>query len=260
MINLLKTKLILIEGIPGSGKTSAARYTNEWLESNGIKAALYLEGNLDHPADYESVACLNQQMLEQIAARYPAQWELIQKYSTKRSGETFIKFQKMRNDLGPETIPDDLFHELGGYEIYNGLSLADFSRVAKDYWAEFTCSAQNEEQIFVFECCFLQNPITNFLGRHNSDLSALSLHLAQTAAVIEPLHPALVYLDPGDVYITLQRAVDTRPTWWYEGLIHYITGQGYGKAYHLEGLSGIARFYEMMREIQVAFLQTWQGP
>jgi hypothetical protein len=260
MMTRLKTKLILIEGIPGSGKTSTARYTHDWLVKKGIKTAMYLEGNLDHPADYESVACLKPKALEQIAAQYPTQWEQVQKYSTGRAGETFIKFQKMRIELGEESIPDTLIHELGRYEIYNGLSLADFSRVAKEYWVEFTGKARKEEHVYLFECCFLQNPITNFLGRHNSDFMSLKSYLAQTAKVIEPLHPALVYLDPGDVTATLQHAVDTRPAEWYKGLTEYITGQGFGKAHQLEGLSGIARFYEIMRETQISFLERWQGP
>jgi tRNA uridine 5-carbamoylmethylation protein Kti12 len=50
------SRLILVEGIPGSGKTSTANFIQKWLDEHGFANRLFLEGDLDHPADYESVA------------------------------------------------------------------------------------------------------------------------------------------------------------------------------------------------------------
>ena len=50
------SRLILVEGIPGSGKTSTATFIQKWLDEHGFANRLYLEGDLDHPADYELVA------------------------------------------------------------------------------------------------------------------------------------------------------------------------------------------------------------
>ena len=46
----METKLILIEGIPGSGKSTIARKTSEYLESQKIRTVLFREGDI-HPAD-----------------------------------------------------------------------------------------------------------------------------------------------------------------------------------------------------------------
>ena len=55
----MTTKLILVEGLPGSGKTTTAVFVADWLKEHGMETAVFLEGSLDHPADFESVACSN---------------------------------------------------------------------------------------------------------------------------------------------------------------------------------------------------------
>ncbi len=46
----METKLILIEGIPGSGKSTIAQKTGEYLSARGLKTKVYAEGQL-HPVD-----------------------------------------------------------------------------------------------------------------------------------------------------------------------------------------------------------------
>ena len=55
-----QSQLILVEGIPGSGKTTMAEFVDRWLERNGLRSRLYTEGNLDHPADYKEHAWFTQ--------------------------------------------------------------------------------------------------------------------------------------------------------------------------------------------------------
>lgn len=44
----MKKKLILIEGIPGSGKSTFARFLSNQFERNGFKTRVYLETTFDH--------------------------------------------------------------------------------------------------------------------------------------------------------------------------------------------------------------------
>ncbi|WP_291569267.1 zeta toxin family protein [Clostridium sp. UBA4548] len=46
----MENKLILVEGIPGAGKTTTARIIKERLISEGKNVILYEEG-MSHPAD-----------------------------------------------------------------------------------------------------------------------------------------------------------------------------------------------------------------
>ncbi len=57
--DFLNTKLIIVEGLPGFGKSTTANLLYDILIEKNIDVELFLEGNLDHPADYEGVSCFN---------------------------------------------------------------------------------------------------------------------------------------------------------------------------------------------------------
>ncbi|MFW6306208.1 MAG: hypothetical protein ACOC1N_02345 [Bacillota bacterium] len=46
----MKHKLIIIEGVPGVGKTTTVSLIKENLDNN-ITSNLFMEGDLNHPAD-----------------------------------------------------------------------------------------------------------------------------------------------------------------------------------------------------------------
>lgn len=45
----MKKKIILVEGIPGSGKSTFARFLSNQFERNGFTCRLFLETTYDHP-------------------------------------------------------------------------------------------------------------------------------------------------------------------------------------------------------------------
>lgn len=105
----MKSKLILFEGIPGSGKTTAALNAQEWLTRAGLPPALYLEGDLDHrPRDVRGT-------LERVAAERPVAWrEFVTAYLTQQAYgrarglagyEGVIAFYELRQTLELELLP-----------------------------------------------------------------------------------------------------------------------------------------------------------
>lgn len=251
---MARTKLILLEGVPGSGKSSAGSFLQAQLERAGLPVRFWREGDFDHPADFEGIACLNTTQYRSFIARHPEHAKLLEEQLTVRCGDHLIKYRKLQ-DLHPEQIPTRLIVELSGYDVYDGLPMKEYCRLALQRWHEFQFSAVRSDEITILECCFLQNPLTLMLARHNADPDLARVQVENISRIVEPLTPLVIYLKPRDVRAALLHAREQRPREWADFVIWYLTGQAYGTAHHLQGYEGVIQFYEMRQALEVDLLR-----
>lgn len=246
------SKLVLVEGIPGSGKTTAAQFIRDWLAQYGAQSALFLEGDLDHPADFESVACLDEGQYVRLLEQFPDQRDFLEAQSSVQEGERFFSYRKLLLEFGKQ-LPDGLVQALAQYEVYE-LPVEKYHRLLLERWQTFAGRAAQSDDVYIFECCFLQNPLTMYLGRHDAPLEAARGHILEIAALLRPLEPVLIYLHPGEAGETLRRVARVRPQEWLDFVIAYHTQQGHGKAQGWQGFEGMLRFYEMRQAIDLELL------
>ena len=239
-----RSKLVIIEGIPGSGKTSTARFAARWLEERGLHPRLHLEGDVDHLADFESVACLGAAQYASLCRQFPGWKSTLDALARPRAdGEIWLSFGKLDNP------PAELRAALSAQDVYNQPE-ADFLRLSRERWAEFAAQAGQGEEVYVFECCLLQNQLTTLMAVHDTPPARIAAHLRAIAADLAPLRPLLVYLDPPDVRAVLRRAAAERPAGWLEFVVHYTAGQAWGRARGLNGLEGMLDFYAARRDLE----------
>jgi hypothetical protein len=254
----MTTKLILVEGLPGSGKTTMAEFIRDGLAQRGQAPRLYPEGDLDHPADYESVACLSAAEYASVLEAFPECRERLRAQVETRGDEQFVGYRKLAQLAGP-AWPEALLNRLRAHEIYEQPP-EKFRRLLAARWQAFADRAAGENNVYIFECCFLQNPLTMLLGRHAEPVGAAQAFVLQLAQIVRPLQPALIYLDAGRVRPTLKRVAKTRPPEWLEFVIGYHTQQGHGQAHGWKGFDGLVKFYEMRQAIEVDLLPRLPWP
>ncbi|MGM0641524.1 MAG: hypothetical protein ACQESN_08900 [Thermotogota bacterium] len=75
--------IILVEGLPGVGKTTISKLIKQILQKKNIKSKLYLEGDKNQPADYESVAFLNEKEYIDILKKHPENSKIIENITQK---------------------------------------------------------------------------------------------------------------------------------------------------------------------------------
>lgn len=155
---MTRSKLIIVEGVWGSGKSTTAQLICNHLTEVGKKTRLFLEGDLDHPADYDKVACLTNQEYSVLLEKHSALIGLIRSITQSKSKYNFIDYGKRKQELG-NGLPDDLLADVIQYDIYDGtLPLERHCEVHLDRWSGFVQAQQQEEMVTIFECCFIQNP------------------------------------------------------------------------------------------------------
>ncbi len=259
----MRSKLILIEGIPGSGKTSIAAHLDRFLAERGWATRLYLEGDVYHPADYESVAYFERQAWETFRSRHPEQRALLERYLVWRGEDGFLAYGQLGQRLDERLnerlnerhdLPAAVWEELAARDVYNVPSPDTYRRLALAYWQAFADQAQRGEETFLFECCFLQNPLTVLVGRHNVDGAEAAVHIQAVADTVTALHPILIYLRQEDPRATLEWVAGERPQAWWDFLISYFVGRGWCQAMGLVGSEGVIAFYEMRQRLELDIL------
>jgi hypothetical protein len=244
----LKSKLLLIEGLPGSGKTTTAKISKEVLDELGIKNKLFLEGNLDHPADYEGVAFFNKFEYFRLKEAFNECNDLIENISKKREAGYFISYVKHKREL-EDDFPDELFNYISKKDIYE-LSLEKNKELIYNNWKRFTKRASEEETVYIFECCFIQNPITITMIRDNASKENAFNYINNLLEAVKSLNPILLYIKQDDLIESFKKVVEERPKKWFNSFIDYYTGQGYGLKENLNGLKGTIEVLKYRQEIE----------
>src|SRR5512133_501355 len=105
-----KSKLILLEGIPGSGKSTAGLHLQTFLERKGFTVQFWREGNFDNPADFEGIACLREPAYQELLCRYPELTGLFREQLTVQGADYLLKYRKLQHLHSQET-PQSLVDE-----------------------------------------------------------------------------------------------------------------------------------------------------
>ena len=256
------TKLIIVEGVAGSGKTTTAQHIYDKLRERGVVAELYLEGNTDHPADYEYTACLNKNQFNELLHLYPGERDTILACTDNQDGDYLFCYGRMYvMEGGEQAVPSKrdamnaIIQHVRPYDIYDGLPIEKYRELLLRRWGQFGACAAAEEKVYIFECCFLQNTLCAMLVRHHAARRDTLSFIQDLADRVRKLEPVLFYYDQSDLQEAIERAARTRASSWYEGFLHYHTSQGYGLAHGLTGLEGCIEVLRERKSIEKEVLQ-----
>lgn len=245
----MNTKLIIVEGLPGFGKSTIAQLVSDILTEMNIEAELFKEGNLDHPADYDGVAYYANSEFESLLS-FTAEFRDILSVRASKQGHGFLLFyRKIEEELGIK-FPDELLSEMTKNDIYE-LPLDQHMELITGNWEIFTKGALNSQRVYVFECCLIQNPVTMGMIKYNSPEEKVINYVIRLAKTIACLNPLFIYIGQNDLEFSFSKAVKERPKEWSDGFIDYYTGQGYGKAHGYTGLDGTIQVLQARAELEM---------
>lgn len=250
-------KLVLIEGLPGAGKSTHAGWADEILAGMGLETKLFLEGNLEHPADYDGVACFTEEEYRHLLSEYSTFAPAFEQNSVRRGSHFFLPYRKLREIDGMD-FPEELANLVFRNDIYE-LPFEQNAEWIVQKWIEFAQMAERQQAIYIFECCFIQNPLTVGLVKHNVPKEAIFRYVRRLEQAVQNLNPVVIYVDQEDVERTFRKALEERPQSWSEGFIEYYTGQGYGKSRGLTGVDGTIEVLRCKRELALEIVGTLQS-
>lgn len=248
---MTNTKLILIEGLPGSGKSTTAEMTNDILKEWNIETRLYLEGNVEHPADYEGGSYFSNAEFSELLEQYNEVKPVLVKHALERCNGFVLPQCKLKQDISEAMVPDSFWKHIWNHDIYE-LPLNKNIELISDKWKRFVEHALIGNQTYIFECCFIQNPVTIGMIKYGASHEVVMNYVKQLAAIIEPLNPVLLYVDQQDLSLSFKKAVQERPKEWSTGFMDYYNNQGYGKIHDAQGIEGTIAVLEARKQLETS--------
>lgn len=244
----MSAKLIIVEGLPGSGKSTTAQIVYDILLDKGIDVELFSEGNYNHPADYEGAAYFKERDFELLQQVHSESIDMLGKIKIKYHGGYLIFYRKAMQEQQVH-FDDKLFQDIIKNDIYE-LPIDIHTELIFNRWNDFVEHYINKDKVIIFECCFIQNPVTVTMIRSNSQKQVTMNYVHRLAEIIKPLEPILLYVEQGDIKKSFTKAVTERPKEWLEGFTSYYIGQGYGVHNNLTGLEGVIKVLEERAKLE----------
>jgi len=243
-------RLFIVEGVPGSGKTTfARRLAQQFLKCNP-NVNLFVEGDL-HPADMAWCAMLTDKEYKGICDSYPWFVEELEQNKAAWNGYVIVAYTKIQN------LDTKLYHYFESKEIYDGrIDTETFCGVHENRWKKF---GQQAMGINVFECALLQNSVNELLLFRCIDEDAISKYICKLISCVENLKPIIIYLNV-DTKSAIKRAAMERVDQdgnrvWESRVIQYITQSPYGIKNGFIGVEGMYNYFEKRKQIELKILE-----
>lgn len=254
----MKNKLILVEGIPGAGKTTTARKIRDELISQGQNVVLYEEG-MSHPADMAWNAYLTETEYDDFLNKCLNMWDTSEKSVSKEELKNIIEAQVRKEDDHvivaytkfnfPEGCYWSLIGDVASKEICDGRKgLNEFKNIHLKRWTRFCEEALRDDNTYIFECAFLQNHIFELLGVYEKNDDYILEYLKELIECVKALNPCIVYIEPGNVEEVIMAAAQERKAPdesrrdWIDEIADWVSNMNYGKNHNLKGKEGVFTF------------------
>ena len=272
----MNSRLILVEGIPGVGKTTTARKIKAKLIEEGKDVILYEEG-MSHPADMAWNACLKEDEYNDFIKKCSEMQEGSKKSISKEELISRIQRQTRIEDNNvilaytridfPEDCYWNLIGDIASKEICDGRkSLDEFRDIHLRRWSKFAEQALLNDNIYIFECAFLQNHIFELLGVYEKSDEEIYLYLKSLLETVKSLSPSIVYIEPSSVEdIIIQAANESkspegsRPDW-IDEVANWVSNVNFGKSHNLKGIEGVFYFCKERLRIDKLMIEKLNVP
>lgn len=255
----MKNRLILVEGIPGSGKTTVSQKIRDYLIDKRFDVKLYNEGDL-HPVDLAWNALLTKEEYSKLINENREYENTIKQNSVFEGDYVIVAYTK----LGLDKKQYDLMRMFENHEVYDGrVSLDIFKNIHLNRWRKFGQEMKNtKDKIVIFECAFFQNHINELLAVHEKDIKYIVNYLKELIETVLDLNPKLIYLNQNSVRDTLTRVSKERVSEnkeiypdWIDLVTEYFKNSNYGKRNNINGFDDIVEYFEKRQEIELEALK-----
>ena len=242
------TRLILIEGMPSTGKTTNARFLQIQLERNGINAQWIHEVAMPHPVLFFDEAGFTYDEFRKFTETYPEAAGILNDIAVFKKSTVGVHLPEIQWHH-MDKIGENVYKALSEYDVWN-YPLDVYKVFALEKWAHFAENAlKNRDGVYIIDSAIFQFQIFTFLFK-NRPYEELQSFVGQIADIIRPLKPCLIYFYRENAEATIDYLENDRGTSYLEYLWQRDKNQPYyvGKPPGAESFKQFLRDYAKMAE------------
>ena len=184
-------RLILLEGLPGAGKTTNAFRLFEQLVRDGRDVRWLHEVSQPHPTLFFSEACLTKEEYRLFLEQYPEAAETLNKIAEVRATCVGIDYLTAARSMPGQEKPV-WYQALLRYDAMD-FPLERYEPMALEKWAAFVNEALENDTVFILDSGIFQYQIFTYL-LNGAAYPRLAGFVRRIMQMLKPLRPALIYL------------------------------------------------------------------
>ncbi len=234
-------RLILLEGLPGTGKTTNSYRLFEQLVRNGRDVRWLHEVSQPHPALFFTESCFTKEEYRSYTQKNPEVAEMLDSIAQVRATTVGIDHLTAARIL-PGRENTAWYRELLRYDVM-GFPLERYEPVALEKWEAFADAALRNDTIFILDSGIFQYQIFTYL-LNVAEYSRLAGFVHGVMEMLRLLHPVLIYLyrekvEDSIAFLENQRGIrDLISTW----------ERDKGRPYYRNKQQDVTAFYDFLKE------------
>jgi len=257
-------KLILVEGINGSGKSTYVESLKQLYKNNRVPVILYRNGK-PHPADMTRQALLNENEYIDFLNYCISIWKGSKKTISIEELISRIEMQVIREAIGivlaytkidfPESSFQAAYEIVRNKELYDGFSTFDiFADIHKKRWRMFSQNNCMDNAIHIFEGVLMQFPLMELIGFYGMGKQECLIYIQQLLDTSISMNPEIHYLDVPDVRATISYVAEERisanQSKWIDSYVIWFEHTYYSKINNIGGFDGVIQFCHKLKDIE----------
>ncbi len=209
-------RLIMLEGLPGTGKTTNSYRLFEQLVRNGRNVRWLHEVSQPHPTLFFSESCLTKDEYRLFTEKYPEAAGMLAGIAEVRAATVGIDYLTAARRM-PGQEKAAWYQELLQYDVMN-FPLERYEPAALEKWAAFVHSALQDDTAYIMDSAVFQYQIFTYL-LNGAKYPELAGFVHGIMKMLRPLNPALIYLyrektEDSIAFMAKQRGMkDLESTW-----------------------------------------------
>lgn len=239
---MIDSQLIMLEGLPSTGKTTKARFIHIQLERNNINAKWIHEVAMPHPVLFFDEVGLTYDEYDKFIKTYPEASDTLNNIAVFKESTVGIHLPEIQwyyiNKIG-----ENVYQSLLEFDVWK-FPLDVYKKFALEKWVHFTEKAlKNREEVYIIDSALFQFQIFTFLFKNRSYVELQSF-INQIIEIIQPLNPCLLYLYRDNTEATIDYLEKDRGT----SYLDYLWNRDKAQPYYAGKPPGAESFKQFLRD------------